>query len=100
LIAAKAEKERLANEAKARQIAAETKAKQERAAAETAKAEAKAKRDQKSDRTMAWLPLPPPKSPVSVEKQQRLAELLEKYKAEAITPQQYHDQRARILTEP
>jgi hypothetical protein len=39
-------------------------------------------------------------SPFSASKQQRLAELLERYKADAITPQEYHTQRAAIIAEP
>jgi uncharacterized protein YnzC (UPF0291/DUF896 family) len=37
---------------------------------------------------------------VSADKTQRLAELLRKYKAEEITPEEYHQQRAKILSEP
>jgi hypothetical protein len=33
-------------------------------------------------------------------KQQRLVELLEDYKADKITPQEYHEQRAKIVAEP
>ena len=44
-------------------------------------------------------PQPPP-LPISIAKQQRLAELLRKYKADEITPAQYHQERARILAEP
>ena len=36
----------------------------------------------------------------SAEKQQRLAELLRAYKADEITPEQYHLQRAKIVNEP
>ncbi|MCX7723582.1 MAG: hypothetical protein N2379_11095 [Verrucomicrobiae bacterium] len=38
--------------------------------------------------------------PLSAEKQRRLAELLAKYKADLITPEEYHRERARILAEP
>ncbi len=38
--------------------------------------------------------------PISAEKQRRLAELLTKYKADLITPEEYHRERARILAEP
>ena len=45
-------------------------------------------------------PIQPPPSAVSATKQQRLAELLRKYKADEITPEEYHQQRAKILSEP
>jgi len=38
--------------------------------------------------------------PFSADKQRRLADLLVKYQADAITPEQYHQQRAKILAEP
>jgi hypothetical protein len=40
-----------------------------------------------------------PASPLTGSKQNRLAELLRRYKADAITPQEYHTQRAKILAE-
>jgi ribonuclease E len=45
------------------------------------------------------LPGAPP-LPISADKQQRLADLLVKYKADQITPEQYHTQRAAIIAEP
>lgn len=39
-------------------------------------------------------------SPLSGSKQERLAELLRRYKADAVTPQEYHTQRAAIIAEP
>ncbi len=45
-------------------------------------------------------PIQGPPSPVSVDKQQRLAELLRKYKADELTPEEYHVQRAKIMSEP
>ena len=45
-------------------------------------------------------PLPAPPSPLSASKQQRLDVLLQQYRSDQITPQQYHDQRAKILSEP
>lgn len=39
-------------------------------------------------------------SPLSGSKQERLAELLRRYKADAVTPQEYHTQRAKIIAEP
>jgi len=97
-IAAKAEKDRIAADAKAKQIAADIKAKQDRAAAD--KAAAAAKMARKPDRQLAFMPLTAPALPISMDKEQRLIELLQKYKAEAITPQQYHEARAKILSEP
>ncbi len=41
-----------------------------------------------------------PPSPLSEEKQQRLADLLVKYAAQSITPGEYHLQRADILAAP
>jgi hypothetical protein len=41
---------------------------------------------------------PPPS--VSADKEQRLQELLRKYRADQITPEEYHQQRAKILAEP
>jgi NAD(P)H-dependent FMN reductase len=45
-------------------------------------------------------PLPAPPSPFSGPKEARLADLLRQYKADEISPEQYHKQRAKILTEP
>lgn len=45
-------------------------------------------------------PMQPPPPAVSADKEQRLQELLSKYKADQITPEQYHEQRAKILAEP
>jgi hypothetical protein len=41
-----------------------------------------------------------PPSPLSPEKQQSLQALLERYKADEITPEEYHAQRAKILAGP
>lgn len=40
-----------------------------------------------------------PALPISASKEQRLANLLQQYKSDQITPQQYHEQRAKILAE-
>lgn len=48
-------------------------------------------------------PLPPIEGPppsVTSDKEQRLQELSAKYKADQITPEEYHQQRAKILAEP
>jgi hypothetical protein len=41
-----------------------------------------------------------PPSSLSSAKQQKLDELLQQYRADQLTPQQYHEQRAKILSEP
>jgi hypothetical protein len=48
----------------------------------------------------AFRPLEAPPSSLSASKETRLAELLQRYKADQITPQEYHTQRAAILAEP
>ena len=45
-------------------------------------------------------PLPGPPPAVAADKEQRLQELLRKYRADQITPEEYHQQRAKILAEP
>jgi hypothetical protein len=45
-------------------------------------------------------PLTGPPSTLSAAKQQRLEQLLQLYRADQITPQEYHEQRAKILAEP
>ena len=47
-----------------------------------------------------FTPLQAPALPISATKEQRLQALLVQYKADQITPQQYHTQRAAILAEP
>jgi len=49
---------------------------------------------------IAIQPMVGPPSPLSTDKQQRLATLLEKYKADQLTPEQYHAERAKILAGP
>jgi hypothetical protein len=44
--------------------------------------------------------LPVPAPAISAEKDQRLKELLSLYAADAISPEQYHAQRAKILAQP
>lgn len=41
-----------------------------------------------------------PAPAVAADKQQRLDELLRKYRADQVTPEEYHQQRAKILAEP
>jgi hypothetical protein len=45
-------------------------------------------------------PIAAPSSPISAEKQGQLDTLLAKYKADQITPDEYHRQRAAILAQP
>jgi hypothetical protein len=45
-------------------------------------------------------PLPAPPSPVSASKEQQLQNLLQQYTSDQISPEQYHQQRAKILSEP
>ena len=42
----------------------------------------------------------PAPAPAMTSKQARLADLLNKYKMDQITPQEYFDQKAKILAEP
>lgn len=50
--------------------------------------------------TMSLPTLTGPATGLSSAKQQKLDELLNQYRADQITPQQYHEQRAKILAEP
>jgi hypothetical protein len=45
-------------------------------------------------------PIEAPPLPISTAKEAQLRALLEKYKADQITPEQYHAERAKILAEP
>lgn len=45
-------------------------------------------------------PIEPPAPTISAAKQQQLQELLQLYQADKISPQDYHDRRAKILAEP
>jgi hypothetical protein len=49
---------------------------------------------------IAFPPIQPPPPGISADKDARLAELLRKYKADELTPEEYHQQRAKILSEP
>ncbi|HEY2084033.1 MAG TPA: hypothetical protein VGI88_14720 [Verrucomicrobiae bacterium] len=60
-----------------------------------------AKPTQKSPQPAMTLPqLSGPPSSLPAAKQQKLDELLQQYRADQLTPQQYHEQRAKILSEP
>ena len=45
-------------------------------------------------------PLEGPPLPISSQKQQHLYELLQRYKADQVTPEQYQTERAKILAGP
>jgi hypothetical protein len=49
---------------------------------------------------LSFPPLQSPPSAVPAAKEQRLQELLRKYRADQVTPEEYHQQRAKILAEP
>ena len=59
-----------------------------------------ANRNQPAPPTMSLPALSGPPTGLSAAKQQKLDELLNQYRADQITPQQYHEQRAKILAEP
>ncbi len=94
----KAEKKKLAEEKKKADKAA-------KAEADAAKAKAGGTNAPPSQPTMskkapAMAPIAGPPNPLSADKQQRLAELLKKYKADQVSPEEYHKERAKILAEP
>jgi hypothetical protein len=51
-------------------------------------------------RTVAMQPLQGPPTGLSASKEQRLNDLLDQYKADQLTPDQYHAARAKILSQP
>jgi hypothetical protein len=75
--------------------AAETK--KAKPAEKAAEAQAKVKPEQAA---AGLQPLMAPPIPISQAKEARLQELLKNYKADQITPEEYHKQRAAILAEP
>jgi flagellar biosynthesis GTPase FlhF len=85
-------------EKKAQQTAStqsETKKKSKQTTPEQANAKPKVEK-----KALAFKPIEAPPLPISADKQQRLAELLRKYKVDELTPEQYHQERAKILAEP
>ncbi len=58
------------------------------------------KREVKKGKQLEFPPLAAPPVTLSADKQARLADLLRQYKADIISPEQYHAQRAKILSEP
>ncbi len=110
----KAEQKAAAAEAKRQAEEAKT---QERAAAEEQKRAAAAEKQRWEDESKAksakpnpvtvtkaneatFAPVEPPPSAVPASKDAKLADLLRKYKADAITPEEYHKERAKVLAEP
>lgn len=91
--------------AKAARAQSEAQSKAEKAAqleADKAEAAAQAERRAKRDANLspnAFQPIESPALPISTAKQQRLADLLQKYRADQLTPEQYHLERAKILAE-
>jgi len=45
-------------------------------------------------------PMEAPALPISASKEDQLQALLAKYKADQITPEEYHNQRAALLAQP
>ena len=65
-----------------------------------AKASANTNSIAKSPQPGEYKPLVAPASPFNAAKEAQLAELLQKYRADQITPEQYHAERAKILGTP
>jgi len=85
--------------------AAVIKAEKEAAAAEERRLVDEAKAKQKAEaeaqfKPAAFAPLEAPPPAVPASKEAKLADLLRRYKAEEISPEDYHTQRAKILAEP
>jgi archaellum component FlaD/FlaE len=106
-----AEAEAKAKKEAEKKAKAEAKAKKKAEAEARKEAEAKAKA-QKGKPTQSTTNAPAmkkpavitrpeaPPLPISSDKEQRLQELLKKYKADQLTPEQYQAERAKILAEP
>ena len=54
----------------------------------------------KKSKELQFPALEGPTLPISAEKQERLQALLQKYVTDQITPETYHNERAKILAEP
>jgi len=65
-----------------------------------AKAAKKAKKDEKLEVVAPLAPLEGPASSLPTTTEQRLQQLTDKYKADQITAEEYHEQRAKILAQP
>jgi hypothetical protein len=71
-----------------------------RVAAEKEALKQSAKKENAKVKQVETQPVVNPDLPLSADKQIRLNALLEQYKADKITPQEYHEQKAKILAEP
>lgn len=92
----KAAREQVNMEKTAAKKAAAEKDAAEKAAAKQAKTATKAK----PEAPAPFTPLAAPPSSLPASKEQRLQTLLDQYKADKITAEEYHDQRAKIIAEP
>jgi hypothetical protein len=63
-------------------------------------AEAKPKAAAASQTAPVFQPIQAPPAKLSADKQQKLAELLHRYEADEITPEEYQTERAKILAQP
>jgi len=102
---AAAQEKARAKEAKAKQkeAALEKKASSEKVKPAAEQAQARPQKEEKPTAVNKFLEFPPvqaPPPPVALSKEQRLQELLQLYRADRITPVEYHAQRAKILSEP
>ncbi len=90
--------------AKVDRVMAATQAQVDKAAQAEGKAQTNANREKRTaplpKGPPVFKPLEAPPLPISAEKQQKLSDLLRKYKMDEITPEQYHEQRAKILAGP
>jgi hypothetical protein len=57
-------------------------------------------RPRRDDRAMQFEPIKGPPTGLSPEKEKRLHELTQRYFADEITPQEYHAERAKIMSGP
>jgi len=104
---AKADAQTAAAEKKAQKEAAK-KAAAQKQAEDAAKAQAKVVKPVEAQpavvtypgKNLGLNPIPAPTLPISAAKQEKLEALLAKYKADQISPEEYHVQRAAILAEP
>lgn len=88
-------------EAEAKHLAAEQKAREAAARKQAEEQAMKAAAQKKALPALSAAALmDAPPAAVSVAKQQRLNEVLARYKADKLTPEQYHAERAKILAEP
>lgn len=53
----------------------------------------------KATKPASQAPVLPPPTPLSGSKEERLGQLLKQYKADQITPAEYHEQRSKIIAE-